>query len=94
MKNLINELKIKIVDTLDLVDVNPDDINENEQLVGGDLGIDSIDVLEMVMMIEQDYGVKIDNRELGAKVFASLLTMAAYIHSKSPIYSKSPESDN
>jgi len=83
MKNLINELKIKIVDTLDLVDVNPDDIDENAQLVGGDLGIDSIDVLEMVMMIEQDYGVKIDNRELGAKVFASLQTMAAYIYSKS-----------
>ncbi len=84
MKNLISELKIKIVATLDLIDVNPDDIDENEQLVGGDLGIDSIDVLEMVMMIEQDYGVKIDNRELGAKVFASLNTMAAYIYSKSP----------
>jgi acyl carrier protein len=94
MKNLINELKIKIVDTLDLVDVNPDDIDENAQLVGGDLGIDSIDVLEMVMMIEQDYGVKIDNRELGAKVFASLQTMAAYIYSNSPIYSKSPEFGN
>ncbi len=94
MKNLINELKIKIVDTLDLIDVKPDDIDENEQLVGGDLGIDSIDVLEMVMMIEQDYGVKIDNRELGAKVFASLHTMAAYIYTNSSVYLKSPELNN
>jgi len=84
MQNLIDELKIKIVDVLDLVDVNPEDINEKGQLVGGDLGIDSIDVLEMVMMIEQDYGVKINNRELGAKVFASLQTLAEYIYAKSP----------
>ncbi len=55
MKKLLNELKFKIVDILNLQDVNPDDIDPDEQLVGGRLGIDSIDVLEMVMMIEQDY---------------------------------------
>ncbi len=48
--------------------------------MGGNLGIDSIDVLEMVIMIEKDYGVKIDNRELGVKVFATLRTLAEYIH--------------
>lgn len=79
MEELLKELKIKIIESLDLIDVVPEDIKEDDQLVGGDLGIDSIDVLELVMMIEKDYGVKIDNKELGAKVFTSLRTLAQYI---------------
>jgi acyl carrier protein len=84
MDKLIKDLQIKIVEVLNLIDVQPDDIKADEQLVGGNLGIDSIDVLEMVIMIEKDYGVKIDNRELGVKVFATLRTLAEYIHEKSP----------
>ena len=80
MEKLISELQTKIVDRLNLPDVLPQDIKPEEQLVGGRLGIDSIDVLEMVIMIEKDYGVKIDSRELGIKVFASLKTLAAHIH--------------
>ena len=80
MEKLINELQAKIVDLLNLPDVKPQDIEPEEQLVGGRLGIDSIDVLEMVIMIEKDYGVKIDSRELGVKVFATLKTMAEHIH--------------
>jgi len=84
MKNLLNELKVKIVDTLNLEDVSPEEIREEDQLVGGELGIDSIDVLELVMMIEKDYSVKIDSKDLGAKVFATLSTLAIYIHENSP----------
>lgn len=84
MEKLLSELSTKIVDILNLQDVNPDEIDPDEQLVGGRLGIDSIDVLEMVMMIEQDYGVIIDNKELGAQVFVSLRTLAAYIQQESP----------
>ena len=84
MEKLIRELQIKIVDVLNLIDVKPDDIKVDERLVGEDLGIDSIDVLEMVIMIEKDYGVKIDNKELGVKVFASLRTLAEYIQEESP----------
>jgi len=84
MQKLIKDLQIKIVEVLNLVDVQPDDIKADEQLVGGSLGIDSIDVLEMVIMIGKDYGVKIDNRELGVKVFATLRTLAEYIHENSP----------
>jgi acyl carrier protein len=47
--------------------------------VGSDTGIDSIDVLELVMMIEKDYGVKIESKELGAKVFASVRALATHI---------------
>ena len=79
MERLIKELQTKIVSVLKLTDVEPDDLNVDEQLVGGRLGIDSIDVLEMVIMIEKDYGVRIDGRELGVEVFASVRTLAEYI---------------
>jgi len=80
---LINELKVKIIDTLNFEDVRPDDIVEDHQLVGGELGIDSIDVLELVMMIDKDYGIKIDNKELGEKVFANLTSLARFIYENS-----------
>ena len=79
----IKELQVKIVTLLNLIDVQPDDIKADDQLVGGNIGIDSIDVLEMGIMIEKDYGVRIDNRELGIKVFASLRTLAEYIYEQS-----------
>lgn len=79
MNELIQELKVKIIESLNLIDVTPSDINENAQLIGGDLGLDSIDVLELVMMLEKDYGVKIDSRELGVKVFASVASLAEYV---------------
>jgi acyl carrier protein len=84
MTSLIDELREKIIDTLNLEDIVPDDIGEDDQLVGGELGLDSIDVLELVMMIEKDYSVRIDNKELGAKVFANLRALAEYIQEKSP----------
>ncbi len=79
MKNLINELRVKIVQTLNLEDIDPEELGETDQLVGGELGLDSIDVLELVMMIEKDYGVRIDNEELVAEVFINLETLAVYI---------------
>lgn len=79
MQERIDELRQKIVQALNLQDITPDDIDPDEQLVGGPLGIDSIDVLEMVMMVEKDYGLTIDNRELGARVFASVRALAAFI---------------
>jgi acyl carrier protein len=84
MEELIGELKVKIVTTLNLISVAPDSIDIDAQLVGGDLGLDSIDVLELVMMIEKDYGVRIDNKELGIRVFASLKALAEYIHQNRP----------
>jgi acyl carrier protein len=79
IEELMGELKVKIIKTLGLMDVTPADIKDDDPLVGGDTGIDSIDVLELVMMIEKDYGVKIENKELGAKVFASVRALAKYI---------------
>ena len=84
MNRFINELKKKIVDTLCLTDIQPEDIDENDALVGGDLGIDSIDILDLVMMIEETYSVRIDSKELGVKVFASLKCLADYIAENRP----------
>jgi acyl carrier protein len=79
IEDMIGELKVKIIKTLGLMDITPEDIKNDAPLVGGETGIDSIDVLELVMMIEKDYGVKIENKELGAKVFASVRVLAEHI---------------
>jgi acyl carrier protein len=84
MEVLIQELKDKIIETLNLPDVTPADIKDDDELIGTGLGIDSIDVLELVMMIEKDYSVKIDNKELGAKVFKSVRALAKYIYENRP----------
>jgi acyl carrier protein len=84
MNELLYNLKIKIIETLNLEDYTPEDIREDEALVGGDIGIDSVDILELVMMIEKDYGIRIDNQEIGKEVFTSLNSLASFIYSNSP----------
>jgi acyl carrier protein len=79
MDELIAELKVKIVSTLSLLDVSPEDINEDDQLVEGGIGIDSIDILELVLMLEKDYGVKIETKEVGVKAFASVRALAEFV---------------
>jgi acyl carrier protein len=79
MNALVEELKVKLISLLNLTDITPEEFSPDARLVGGDLGIDSIDVLEMVVMVEKDYGVLINNQEVGEKVFASLTTLADYI---------------
>jgi acyl carrier protein len=84
MDALTQELKVKLIDILNLTNITQQDIDENAQLVGGDLGIDSIDVLEMVVMVEKDYGVIINSQEVGEKVFSTLTALAEYIKENAP----------
>jgi acyl carrier protein len=79
IKELIDELKTEIVETLGLADISASDIDENERLVGGNLGIDSIDTLELIIMMEKKYGVKVPNVSVGREVFSSVASMAKYI---------------
>ena len=79
MEALIAELKIKIIGVLSLLDVTPQDIGDDDLLVGGDLGIDSIDVLELVLMLEKDYGVEIESKEMGMEAFASVRALAGFV---------------
>ena len=83
MNDLRAELKHKLVEVLDLHDVDPTSILDEDPLFGEQgLGLDSIDVLELVVMIEQDYGVKIDSKELGEEVLVSIRTLADYLQSR------------
>ena len=79
MENLIEELKTEIIDLFGLSDVEPKDIDENAPFIGGELGIDSIDALELIITIEKKYGVKIPNPKIGREVFSSVANMAKYI---------------
>ncbi len=82
---LTDELKKKVLDLLNIRDIRPDQIDNDAPLVGNELGMDSIDILELVTVIEKDYGVKIDNKELGEKVFASFNALAHYLHDNSTL---------
>ena len=80
---LIPELARKLVETLGL-DLAPETVDPDAPLIGAGLGIDSIDTLELVVLIEKDYGVKIDNRAAGVEAFASLNALAAFIRQRRP----------
>jgi acyl carrier protein len=79
MAELVDELKVKIVNTLGLLDVTPEEIADDAPFFQGGLGLDSVDILELVVLVETEYGVKIDTRELGEKVFVNLGTLAQFI---------------
>jgi acyl carrier protein len=79
MKELLRELKIKIVEELQLKDVNPDQLADDTSFFDKGLGLDSVDLLVLVAMVDRDYRVQIFTRELGEKVFITLSTLAEYI---------------
>jgi acyl carrier protein len=79
MKQLIQELKKKIVEELQLKDVTPDELTEDTPFFDGGLGLDSVDLLVLVALVDRDYGVEIFSREIGEKVFVTLSTLAEYI---------------
>lgn len=80
MEQLITEVKLKLIDALNLDGMTPEDIDDNAPLFGDDgLGLDSIDVLELIVLLEKNYGVKIENPAKGRQVFQSVAVMADYI---------------
>lgn len=79
MQALIQELKEKIIAVLSLEDINLEDINDNDPLFGDGLGLDSIDALELIVMLDKDYGIKLTDPKEGKVIFQSIETMAAYI---------------
>ena len=79
MQDLILELKQKIIEVLNLEDMTPEEINENEPLFGDGLGLDSIDALELIVMIEKNYGIKLANPAEGKAIFKSAATIADFV---------------
>ena len=79
MEKLIHELKVKIIDALNLRHLKPEDIGDDQALFVQGLGLDSIDALELIVLMQQDYNVKITDPQEGPKIFKSVRTMAEYI---------------
>ena len=79
MEELIEKLKKQIIEALDLEEVKPDDFNADTPLFIEGLGLDSIDALELIVLMEKDYGLKIEDPQERRKILYSVRTMAEYI---------------
>jgi len=78
----LKELKAKIIESLRLEDVTPDQIQDDAPLFNAGLGLDSIDALELVAMLEKDYGIVIKDFEEGRPAFQSVQTLARFIEAR------------
>ena len=77
MEELIEKLKRELIEELNLEEVTPEEINPDEPLFGdGGLGLDSIDALEIILILERNYGIKIKNPAEGKQIFYSIRTLA------------------
>lgn len=79
MEELIKELKEEIIEALNLEEMTPDDIDDNDALFGDGLGLDSIDALELIVLLEKKYGIKLANPAEGREIFKSVASIAAYV---------------
>ena len=79
MDALKQELKENIIEQLNLEDMIPDDIANDDMLFGDGLGLDSIDALELIVMLDKSYGIKLTDPKEGRAIFESIDTMANYI---------------
>ena len=79
MEDMVFELKKKMIEVLNLEDMQPDDIDDDAPLFGEGLGLDSIDALELIVMMERSYGIKIKDPAEGKEIFKSVNTMVDYI---------------
>ena len=80
MDALIAELKQKVVEALNLEELSAEKINENTPLFGADgLGLDSIDALELIVLLDKEYGIRLSDPKQGKEIFYSIATMAEYI---------------
>ena len=79
MEDLKLELKNNIIELLNLEDVSIDEIKDDDSLFGDGLGLDSIDALELIVMLDKDYGIRLTDPKEGKKIFESIEVMAAYI---------------
>lgn len=79
MEELIEKLKVQIIEQLNLEDMEAGDIDPEEPLFGNGMGLDSIDALELIVLLEKEYGIKIQNPKDGQKIFFSIKSMAEFI---------------
>jgi acyl carrier protein len=85
MDNFKRELKLQIIESLNLQGMAPEEIDDSAPLFGEGLGLDSIDSLEMIVLLERNYGIKIADPREGRRVFESIDVMAEYIQANRKI---------
>lgn len=78
-EELTLELKKHIVEYLNLLDIKPEEINDDTPLFGPDLGLDSIDSVELIVLLDREYGVKINNPTEGRTILVDVNTIVDYI---------------
>ena len=79
MEQLKEEFKIKLIEALNLEDITPDDIESSAPLFGDGLGLDSIDALEVILILEKSYGIRLENPAAAKEIFFSIDTLSEYI---------------
>ena len=79
MEELILNLKNQIIEVLNLEDLTPADIDAEAPLFGEGLGLDSIDALELIVLLEREYGIKLSNPAEGKEIFKSVASIADYV---------------
>lgn len=79
MNALILQLKEQIIEALNLEDMTPADIDAQAPLFGEGLGLDSIDALELIVLLERQYGIKLANPAQGKEIFKSVASIAEYV---------------
>ena len=79
MEELIEKLKVQLIEQLSLEDIEPDEIDAEEALFGDGLGLDSIDALEIIVLLEKEYGIKLDNPKNGQDIMHSVKSLAEFI---------------
>jgi acyl carrier protein len=80
------ELKTKVKDLIVRrlkLEINPESIDDAAPLFGEGLGLDSIDALELVLGLEQEFGIKVADEEVGIKAFSSVNSLTDFIKEKS-----------
>ena len=80
--DLRRKLKELLIERLKFEDMTPDDIPDDEPLFAGGLGLDSIDALEIVVMLESEFGIKVKNETSARDSFRSIATLADYVGGK------------
>ena len=79
MEELILTLKEQIIDALNLEEITPEDIENDAPLFGDGLGLDSIDALELIVILDKFYGIKLATPAAGKEIFKSVATIAEYV---------------
>ena len=79
MDELILKLKQQIIEVLNLEEMTPDDIDDDAPLFGDGLSLDSIDALELIVILDKYYGIKLASPADGKTVFKSVNTIAEYV---------------